>query len=225
MKVQEQLDRLNKNLIESVKGTNDKMDKEIEAVNIPQSIQFVKMCEAGMIDPITASEHIEMFTVWIEGLYCSNNMIVQYNGKLYQVIEGQAHTAQTGWEPDVAVSLFNEIADPTLEYPPYSQPIGSHDAYDEGDKITYNEQHYISNINNNVWSPSANPDAWKLVTDDSNEPTGTLEDPIPFTTGMEVYSGKYYTYNDVLYLCIRDSGTALYHEPSALLGNYFELVE
>lgn len=72
------------------------------------------------------------------------------------------------------------------------------------------------------WTPNVTASLYTVI---DLEHTGTLEDPIPFTIGMEVYSGNYYTYDDVLYLCIRDSGTALYHEPSALLGNYFELVE
>ena len=56
------------------------------------------------------------------------------------------------------------------------------------------------------------------------EHAGTIEDPIPFVTGMEVFNGKYYTYDGVLYLCIRDSGQALYNPPSELVGIYFEEV-
>lgn len=56
------------------------------------------------------------------------------------------------------------------------------------------------------------------------EHAGTIEDPIPFVTGMEVFNGKYYTYEEVLYLCIRDSGQALYNTPNELVGHYFEEV-
>ncbi len=54
---------------------------------------------------------------------------------------------------------------------------------------------------------------------------GTLEDPIPFEKNMEIYEGKYYTQNDVIYLCIRSSGQPLYHDLSALVGNYVEVSE
>lgn len=44
---------------------------------------------------------------------------------------------------------------------------------------------------------------------------GTLEDPIPFVNGMDVYNGKYYSFNEKTYLakadmlpCIWDPGTA-----------------
>ena len=53
---------------------------------------------------------------------------------------------------------------------------------------------------------------------------GTLDDPIPYERNMEVYKGLYYTQHDVLYLCIRDSGQPLYHDLSALVGSYVEVV-
>lgn len=56
------------------------------------------------------------------------------------------------------------------------------------------------------------------------EPTGTQEDPIPYTPPMEIFNGKYYTQNDVLYKCTRDSQTALTHDLSALVGLYVEKV-
>ncbi len=36
------------------------------------------------------------------------------------------------------------------------------------------------------------------------EHAGTLEDPIPFADGMDVYNGKYYTYNEETYLAKAD---------------------
>jgi hypothetical protein len=53
---------------------------------------------------------------------------------------------------------------------------------------------------------------------------GTLEDPIPYSRNMEIFNGKYYIQNDVVYLCTRDSGQPLYHDLSALVGSYVEVV-
>ena len=53
---------------------------------------------------------------------------------------------------------------------------------------------------------------------------GTLEDPIPYEPNMEIYEGMYYSQNDVIYLCIRDSGQPLHHDLSSLVGNYVEVV-
>lgn len=48
------------------------------------------------------------------------------------------------------------------EWPEFVQPMGAHDAYDVGDKITYNGQHYICQMAGCVWSPDVYPDAWEL---------------------------------------------------------------
>lgn len=53
---------------------------------------------------------------------------------------------------------------------------------------------------------------------------GTIEDPIPYETNMEIYEGLYYSQNDVIYLCIRSSGIPLQHDLSALVGNYVDVV-
>lgn len=49
---------------------------------------------------------------------------------------------------------------------------------------------------------------------------GTEEDPIPYKKNMEIFNGKYYTYNDVLYMCTRDSGIPLQHGLDELVGLY-----
>lgn len=55
------------------------------------------------------------------------------------------------------------------------------------------------------------------------EHVGTLEDPIPYTPPMAIFAGKYYSQNDALYLCTRDSSTALSHDLASLIGLYVEL--
>ena len=56
------------------------------------------------------------------------------------------------------------------------------------------------------------------------EHTGEADDPIPYTPPMEIFAGKYYTENGVVYRCTRDSGTALSHPLSTLVGLYVEIV-
>ena len=87
----------------------------------------------------------------------------QYNGKLYKVL--QAHTSQESWTPDTTVSLFVEVADPSIEYPDFKQPTGAHDAYNTGDKVTFNGKHYICKMDACTWSPSDYPAGWELVED------------------------------------------------------------
>lgn len=53
---------------------------------------------------------------------------------------------------------------------------------------------------------------------------GSHDDPIPYEKNMEIYQDSYYIQYGVLYLCIRSSGQPLYHDLSALVGNYVEVV-
>lgn len=55
------------------------------------------------------------------------------------------------------------------------------------------------------------------------EHTGAVYDPIPYNGNIELFEGKYYTQDDVLYLCIRDSGTALYHNLKDLIDLYVKV--
>ena len=50
--------------------------------------------------------------------------------------------------------------------------------------------------------------------------TGEKDDPIPYTPPMEIFDGKYYSEDNLLYLCNRDSGTALTHRLADLVGIY-----
>lgn len=52
------------------------------------------------------------------------------------------------------------------------------------------------------------------------EHEGTLEDPISYLPPMEIFEGKYYTQNDILYICIRNSETTLTHNLEDLLNTY-----
>ena len=62
-----------------------------------------------------------------------------------------------------------------------------------------------------------------LYTEICESHVGTVDDPIPYNGNMELENGKYYVQDDVIYLCTRDSGTAMYHNLSDLVGQYVEV--
>lgn len=47
--------------------------------------------------------------------------------------------------------------------PAFLQPTGGHDAYQIGDRVTFQGAGYESVIANNVWSPTAHPAGWKRL--------------------------------------------------------------
>lgn len=56
----------------------------------------------------------------------------------------------------------------------------------------------------------------------NEEYDGDIYDPIPYDGNMALESGKYYTQDNVVYLCTRDTGNAVYNALSELVGIYVE---
>lgn len=102
-------------------------------------------------DDETALAAIEVFPAWREDGFYSAGDRVRYGGKLYRCL--QAHTAQADWTPDTAVSLWVTAADPAIEWPEWVQPVGAHDAYEKGAKVTHNGRRWTSAVDSNVWEP------------------------------------------------------------------------
>lgn len=103
------------------------------------------------LDNEAALECVELFPAWENGKAYTVETRVQYGGKLYRCV--QAHTSQSDWTPPAAASLWAEIADPAEEWPKWSQPIGAHDAYNAGDKVSHNDKKWKSTCDGNVWEP------------------------------------------------------------------------
>ena len=74
-----------------------------------------------------------------------------------------------------------------------------------------------------IYPPSLETAALYEVVDYQHE--GTESDPIPYAPPMEIFKDKYYTQNDVLYKCTRDSQTALSHNLADLVGLYVEVIK
>ena len=104
---------------------------------------------AVTLDDETALTGVELFPAWAVGKAYEVNDRAQYNGTLYKCV--QAHTSQAGWTPDATPALWKTVS--LDEYPEWVQPTGAHDAYNIGDKVTYNGQHYICTSNANVYAP------------------------------------------------------------------------
>lgn len=56
------------------------------------------------------------------------------------------------------------------------------------------------------------------------EHSGEANDPIPYTPPMEIFEGKHYIEDDIVYLCIRNSDVALTHELKTLVDIYVTAV-
>lgn len=129
------------------------------------AIIFVSLAEKGDIDEVTATEHVDVFEQWVYPKAYSVGKIIQDGGKLYKCV--QAHTSQADWPPADTPALWTKIRDPSEEYPEWSQPLGAHDAYALGAKVSHNGKKWVSDIANNVWEPGVY--GWSEVTETEQE--------------------------------------------------------
>lgn len=90
--------------------------QEVLAMLIPQQINGLT------VDDNTALRMLDFYPDWTAGTAYTVGYKVKRNGKLWRVV--QAHTSQTGWEPENAASLWEQINEThagTLDDPiPYS---------------------------------------------------------------------------------------------------------
>lgn len=139
-----------------------------EAIELRASIDTL----LGALDDKTADTNKLLFPLWSgDGVVYSVGTRIRYDGTLYKVL--QAHTSQSDWTPDAAVSLFSrcievstdEEGNVSNDVPEWVQP-DSTNVYNKGDKVMFEEQVYESLIDNNVWSPTAYPQGWSLITEE-----------------------------------------------------------
>ena len=53
---------------------------------------------------------------------------------------------------------------------------------------------------------------------------GSKYDPIPYDGNMALENGKYYTQNNIIYHCTRDTGNPVYNALADLVGLYVEII-
>ena len=90
-----------------------------------------------------------MFPTWAAGKSYSTDDRIEYGGTLYRCVQG--HTAQEDWTPPATPALWTAVS--LEEWPDWVQPLGAHDAYNVGAKVTHAGKHWTSNIDANVWEP------------------------------------------------------------------------
>lgn len=154
--------------------------------------------------------------------YEETDEYIEVDAMTYEEITQIADTIQETSKKINRIDLTdNEALSVKDFYPTWESKIG--DNVEQGYKMLYDgnlwrvrQNHLIQEI----YPPSISTAALYEVINYQHE--GTLEDPIPYVPPMEIFKDKYYIQNDVVYFCTRDSGIALTHDLSALVGLYVE---
>lgn len=119
--------------------------------NVMEAVKKMLSTETDILSDEDALAVAALYPTWISKVEEQVNAGERYwyDGKLYKVV--QQHIVQEDWTPDVSASLFTEVS--IEEWPLWVQPTGAQDAYMTGDKVTHNDKHWVSDVDNNVWEP------------------------------------------------------------------------
>lgn len=143
---------------------NDSLfDAIIDVQNKEASLNKIgKIVANNVTDDAVALTIQEFYDIWEVGVTYEVGRYLQYKSVLYKVL--QPHTSQETWTPDIASSVYAKVLiDPTGETIPEWEQPDSTNAYMTGDKVRFEGVVYESTMDNNIWSPTAYPQAWRVV--------------------------------------------------------------
>ena len=126
-------------------------------LNGAREVRAAMDAAGAQLDDAAALDAMAIYPVWEIGAEYAVNDRIRYGANLYKCV--QAHTSQADWAPDAVPALWVKVS--VEEWPEWVQPTGAHDAYNTGDKVTYNGKRYVSLIDANVYSPDAYPAGWE----------------------------------------------------------------
>lgn len=93
----------------------------------------------------------ELFPRWSGEAVYEKDQRVCYEGVLYRCLQG--HTAQPGWDPVSAPSLWAKVLIPDENVIPAWEQPDSQNAYSIGDRVLHQGSIWISIVEQNVWEP------------------------------------------------------------------------
>lgn len=140
----------------------------IDMIQLAEQMRYALQKFAQTLNDEDALEVATVYPSYVVGKAYKKNEMFTYGAndvgdpQLYRVIS--EHTSQADWIPNEAAALYSPIGLNEEGYPIWSQPSGTHDAYNAGDIVDYKGTLYKSLIDGNVYSPEAYPAGWKIIT-------------------------------------------------------------
>lgn len=116
---------------------------------------------ASNLDDADALEAVQLFPQWDDSTRYKEGDRVRFQNTLYKCLLD--HIAQPTWSPITSPSLWAKVLIPNPEVIPEWEQPDSTNAYQIGDKVTFEGKTYESVIANNIWSPAAYPAGWKEI--------------------------------------------------------------
>ena len=124
------------------------MGKYLDAA---RRIRAVMDTAGAMLTDDQALTVTALYPSWDDSAAYTEGQRVRYDGTLYRCLT--AHTAQMGWAPTEAPSLWAKVlTEPSGAILPWAQP-DSTNPYAKGDQVTHGGKTWVSTVDNNTWEP------------------------------------------------------------------------
>lgn len=110
-------------------------------------------------------------------------------------------------------------------YPTWESMVGK--SLSQGFKARYDNKLYKvkQTIETVLKNQPPSIDTAALYEEINETAAGTKEDPIPYNNNMELFNGKYYIQNGIIYYCNRNTEQAVYHNLADLVNIYVTVAE
>lgn len=125
-------------------------------------------------------------------------------------------------QQQVAQQTDEEALENIELFPTWQSKIGIQ--VEQGDRLYFDDKLYKvlqTHTPQDDWRPDTTASLYVQVVIESSN-TGTIDNPIPYSTNMELIEGKYYIEEGVTYLCIQ-SLAASYWALRDLVGTYVQV--
>lgn len=135
--------------------------------NYDLSDMLQKLSTLWLNNSITEEQYTEMVTLARDNAVPENSYAdvqTQINKLVTMIEANQIEIRNLTDRMIVLEGGTPEIPPEPEEWPEYKQPTGAHDAYYNGDKITYKAKHYICIMPNGsacTWPPDEYPQGWE----------------------------------------------------------------
>lgn len=133
---------------------------EAESAKLAARLVVLPKLAADELDDETVASMTGLFPSWDSGLNVEVGEVYRWDGTLVEVL--QAHTTQSDWTPDTVPALFkiHRAAGSVAEW---VQPTGAQDAYNTGERVTYNGSTWESTVDANIYAPGVVPGQWTEI--------------------------------------------------------------
>lgn len=145
-------------------------EAEIQNAEAQKAMEMLNMDFQAQVQTLPDEQALlvpSVFPLWQVEVAYEVNFKVRHKDILYKVL--QAHTSQTDWSPDVAVSLFAKVIVGEVDPGTGEQVVldwiqpDSTNPYMKGDRVIFKGVVYESTMDNNIWAPDAYPQGWSVV--------------------------------------------------------------